>query len=55
MELSLAAPDNDAWLPTFEQRTGIAGKAEAGPDIFAYQLFLEAHASSPKRPREVAL
>lgn len=40
-KLSLASPDNDAWLPAFTPATGIKSDASIVPNILAYQIFLE--------------
>jgi hypothetical protein len=42
VHLSLASPENNAWLPVFKQGTGISSDAGLAPHILAHQVFLEA-------------
>jgi GTPase-associated system helical domain len=41
IKLSLIAPQDDAWLPAFENGTGIARDSKVAPAVLAYQMFLE--------------
>jgi hypothetical protein len=42
IELSLASPQNDAWLPAFAEGTRMAVDSVMVPHVLAYQVFLEA-------------
>jgi hypothetical protein len=42
VKLSLTAPGADAWLPFFEQSTGVAANASLPPTTLAYQVYQEA-------------
>jgi hypothetical protein len=41
ISMSVAAPANDGWLPSFTQSSCISSDAEAAPASIAYQMYLE--------------
>ena len=41
IKLSCSAPNNDGWLPAFEQETGIPQQSRMAPVSLSYQLYQE--------------
>jgi hypothetical protein len=41
IQLSVGSPNNNAWLPVFASKMGIARGAKLAPSLLSYQLYLE--------------